>query len=90
MAGKLTKFSVRLPASLKDALDRLAATDGITVNQFLVAAAAEKLSAMQTAEAFFAERRGRGDKEATLRFLTRAGGEQPQRGDELPAPESER
>jgi uncharacterized protein (DUF1778 family) len=83
---KVTTFSLRLPVSLKAALEKLAAADGISVNQFLVSAAAEKLSAMQTAEAFFAERKGRGNKEAAIRFLTRAGGEPPRPGDELPAP----
>ncbi len=85
MTTKVTTFSLRLPVSLKAALEKLAAADGISVNQFLVAAAAEKLSAMQTAEAFFAERRGRGDKAAAIRLLTRAGGEPPRPGDELPA-----
>ena len=86
MTTKVTTFSLRLPVSLKAALEKLAAADGISVNQFLVSAAAEKLSAMQTAEAFFAERKGRGNKEAAIRFLTRAGGEPPRPGDELPAP----
>ena len=46
-------------------------------------AAAEKLSAIQAAETFFAERKGRGDLDA-LRFLTRPGGEPPRKDDELP------
>jgi hypothetical protein len=36
------------------------------------------------AESFFAERKGRGDPEAAIRFLTRAGGEPPRPGDEMP------
>lgn len=36
------------------------------------------------AETFFAARRGRGDREAALRFLTRTGGEPPHSRDELP------
>ncbi len=83
MTTEVTTFSLRLPVSLKAALEKLAATDGIGVNQFLVAAAAEKLSAMQTAEAFFAERKGRGDKAAAVHLLTRVGGEAPRQGDEL-------
>lgn len=46
--------------------------------------AAEKLAAITTAEAFFAERKGRGDPEAAIRFLTRPGGEAPRLDDELP------
>ena len=41
---------------------------------------------MRTAEAFFAERKGRGEKDAAIRFLTRAGGEPPRPGNELPDP----
>jgi hypothetical protein len=48
--------------------------------------AAERLTAMRTAEAFFAERKGRGEKDAAIRFLTRAGGEPPRPGNELPDP----
>jgi hypothetical protein len=52
------------------------------MNQFLVMAAAEKLASIQTAETFFAERRGRGDVDRALAFLSRKGGEQPRGGDE--------
>jgi hypothetical protein len=75
-----------MPRSLKAAVEKLAKADGTTVNQFLVMAAAEKLTAMQTAETFFAERKGRGDKDAAIRLLRRAGGEPPRPGDELPEP----
>ena len=39
-----------------------------------------------TAEAFFAERRRRGDKETAIRSLTRCGGEPPNPGNHLPDP----
>lgn len=80
---KVTTFALRLPLSLKAAVEAQAAADGTSMNQFLVMAAAEKLTALRTAEAFFAERKGRGDREATVRFLTRKGGEAPQVGDEV-------
>jgi hypothetical protein len=81
---KLTTVSLRLPVSLKVALEKFSEADGISMNQFLVTAAAEKLSAMQTAAAFFVERKSRGDRDAAIRFLTRPGGEPPQADDELP------
>ena len=87
MTTKITTVPVRLPVSLKAAIEKLAGTDGISVNQFLVTAAAEKLSAMRTAGAFVAERRGRGDKDAAIRILTRNGGEPPRPDDELPETE---
>jgi uncharacterized protein (DUF1778 family) len=83
MTTKVTTFSLRLPLSLKAAVEKLAAADGTSMNQFLVMAAAEKLAAIQTAEVFFAERRGKGNKDAAIRFLTRPGGETPRAGDEL-------
>jgi hypothetical protein len=83
---KVTTFSLRLPLSLKAAVEKLAEADGTSMNQFLVMAAAEKLTAMRTAEAFFAERKGRGDRNAAIRFLRRAGGEPPRPDDELPDP----
>ena len=84
MITKVTTFSLRLPVSLKMAIEKLAAADGTSINQFLVMAAAEKLTAIQTAESFFAERKGRGDKQAAIRFLTRSAGEPVRAGDELP------
>ena len=46
-------------------------------------AAAEKLTAMQTAETGFAAKRGRGNLKVALAFLTRNGGEPPRPGDEF-------
>lgn len=84
MTTRTTTIPVRLPISLKAAIEKLAAEEGFNINQFLVSAASEKLNAMQTAERFFAERRGRGDKDAAIRLLKRTGGEPPRPGDELP------
>jgi hypothetical protein len=76
VAPKVTTFSLRLPLSLKAAVEKLAEADGTSMNQFPVMAA-EKLTAMRTAAAFFAERKGYGDRDAAIRFLTRAGGDPP-------------
>jgi hypothetical protein len=84
MTTKVSTFPLRLPISLKAAVEKMAAADGTSMNQFLVMAAAEKLSAITTAEAFFADRKGRGDPEAAIRFLTRRGGEKPRADDQLP------
>ena len=84
MTIRASTFPLRLPASLKAAVEKLAAADGTSINQFLVMAAAEKIASIQTAESFFAERRGRGNPVAAIRFLTRRGGEPPCSGDEMP------
>lgn len=84
MTTKVSTFSLRLPISLKAAIETLAAADGTSMNQFLVMAAAEKLTAIQTAESYFAARRGRGDVDKALAFLSRPGGEPPRSEDQLP------
>jgi len=85
MTTKVSTFSLRLPLSLKAAVEKLAAADGTSMNQFLVMAAAEKLAAITTAETFFAERRKGADRDAAIRFLTRKGGGRPRSDDELPS-----
>ena len=69
-------FPLRLPRSVKAEVERRARADGISVNQFVATAVAEKLAAMDTA-AFFAERRARADFRAFDRLMRRRGGEPP-------------
>lgn len=76
-------YALRLPRSLKAEVERLAAADGISVNQFIATDVAEKISAMQTVQ-FFAQRKARADLTAFDRIISRSGGEPPQPGDELP------
>jgi hypothetical protein len=76
-------YPLRLPRSVKAAVEKLAKAEGISVNQFVATAVAEKLAVMNTA-AFFAERRGRADLAAFRRIMKRKGGEPPRPGDEKP------
>ena len=76
MTTRVSTFPLRLPVSLKTALETISERDGTSMNQFLVVAAAEKIAAMQT-EQFFLERRNRSESEEFLRVLNRAGGELP-------------
>ena len=85
MTPRVSTFSLRLPISLKAAVERMAEADGTSMNQFLVMAAAEKLAAIQTAETYFAALRGRGNINEALAFLSRCGGEPPRSGDEIDA-----
>ena len=78
-----SNYALRLPASLKKAVEELAREDGTSLNQFIVTAVAEKLSAMRTAD-YFSQRAERGNLEAALRFLDRGGGEPPGDDDRLP------
>ncbi|MBF0373484.1 MAG: toxin-antitoxin system HicB family antitoxin [Alphaproteobacteria bacterium] len=74
-------YALRLPRSIKAAVEKIAKEEGISLNQFVATAVAEKLSAMKTAT-FFAERRERADMAAFRRILTREGGEPPRPDDE--------
>jgi uncharacterized protein (DUF1778 family) len=76
MTTKVATFPLRLPVSLKTALETIADRDGTSINQFLVVAAAEKIAAMQTEE-FFLTRKAHADREAFRRILNRQGGESP-------------
>jgi hypothetical protein len=82
MTTRITTFPLRLPASLKTALETLSKRDGTSMNQFLVVAAAEKIAAMQTEE-FFLERRTRADRMKFRRILNRKGGEPPRPDDQI-------
>ena len=50
------KYPLQLPTSLKDTAARLAREDGVSLNQWIVAAVAQKIGAVETAEEFLRER----------------------------------
>lgn len=80
--GTTSNYALRLPASLKQSVEKVAQDDGTSLNQFIVTAIAEKLAAMKTAD-YFQERAERGDLKAALALLSRKGGKSPQAGDEV-------
>ncbi len=83
MKNRKGVYPLRLPLSLKAAVEKLSKQDGTSINQFIVTAVAEKVSALQTVD-FFAERKARADMKAWKRIMTREGGEPPRPADELP------
>ena len=82
-------YPLRLPRSLKDAVERLSRQDGTSINQFVAMAVAEKVSALETVR-FFEDRRALADFRAFDKILKRRGGEPPRAGDELPQPKTSR
>jgi hypothetical protein len=82
MKNETSTFPLRLPRSLRTAVTELAKKEGISANQLVTIAVAEKLSAVRTAD-FFAERTKGADVERFRRILRRGGGETPRAGDEL-------
>jgi hypothetical protein len=76
-------YPLRLPRSLKEAVERLSREDRTSMNQFVATAVAEKVSALQTAQ-FFAGRKARADFAAFDKIIGRRGGMAPRAGDEMP------
>ncbi len=71
-----SNYALRLPASLKRALEEVAREGGTRPNQFIVSAVAEKLAAPKTA-GYFAKRAARADFRAFDHLMKRLGGEAP-------------
>jgi hypothetical protein len=76
-------YPLRLPRSLKEAVERLSRQDGTSINQFVATAVAEKVSALRTAR-FFKDRRARADFKTFDKIMRRRGGKPPREGDEMP------
>lgn len=62
------RVSLNLPQSLKKAVEDFAAKDGVSVNQYIALALAEKIGARGAAE-FFVERGKDGDPARAVAFL---------------------
>ena len=78
------KYPLKLPASLKDTAARLAREDGVSLNQWIVAAVAQKIGAIETAEALLRERAAGARDGDLTRYLENAPDTAPEPGDELP------
>jgi hypothetical protein len=70
-------YPLKLPASVKTAAARLAKTDGVSLNQFIAVAVAEKVGVMDTAADFLARRAGKAKPRDLLKFTRKAGREAP-------------
>ena len=80
---KKSNVSLRLQPSLLDEARKVAATEGVALNQLINVAVAEKLSALRT-EDYFKERAQRADSRQVTSVLKRAGrGRPPVKGDEI-------
>lgn len=66
----MSTLSLRLPESLHNQLRRLAKREGISINQFVASAAAEKVAALVT-EQYLEERARRGSRERFREVLAR-------------------
>ena len=78
------KYPLSLPASLKETAARLAREDGVSLNQWIVTAVAQKIGAVETAEVLLAERAARAAPRDLQRYLDAAPNTPPVPGDEMP------
>mgnify|MGYP001377428658 CR=1 FL=1 len=76
-------YPLKLPASVKAAAARLAKEDGVSLNQWISVAIAQKIGVVETASDFLRQRAGKARPEDMLPFLDKAKRETPQVGDEL-------
>ena len=72
---------LKLPVSIKKAAQRLAKEDGVSLNQWIASAVAEKVGVMETAAEFFSKWSGKASGEGMMKFLKRAPKIQPEEKD---------
>ena len=77
------KYPLRLPASLKDVVVRLAKDDGVSLNQWITVAVAQKVGAVEVASEFLAQRAAKAKPGDLERYLNDARDVPPVPGDEL-------
>jgi hypothetical protein len=78
-----TSYPLKIPTSLKSAAQRLAKEDGVSLNQWIAVAIAQKVGAVETAADFLKHRAGDAKPEDLLPFLDNARREPPAPGDDL-------
>jgi hypothetical protein len=78
----MSALSVTLPNSIQKRAQVLADTDGISLDQFITAAVAEKIAALDASE-YLRARAARGDRSKFERVLAKVPDVEPERGDEI-------
>ena len=75
-------YPLKLPNSIKSAAAELAKLDGVSLNQFIAAAVAEKVGTLRTAAEFLRERAGSAKPKDMIKLPRRAPKVVPMKGDE--------
>ncbi len=78
----MTTLSLRLPESLHKGVKEIVQEEGVSINQFIILAVAEKLSALMT-EKYIEERGARGSREKYLAALTEVPHREPDEWDKI-------
>ncbi|HCL28862.1 MAG TPA: pilus assembly protein HicB [Candidatus Latescibacteria bacterium] len=72
-----SSYPLKLPTSVKTAAQQLAREDGVSLNQWIASAVAEKIGAVQTAAEFLKQRTGHARPGDLVSFLDAASDETP-------------
>ena len=78
----MSALSLRLPKSLHAQLKELAQEEGISINQFVMLAVAEKVASISTIE-YLEKRARRGNREKLLEILNKVHDVEPEPWDRL-------
>ncbi len=79
----MSALSLRLPNSLHQQLRELASREGVSINQLISSAVAEKMAALMTAD-YLEERAERGNRGKFEAVLSKVRDVEPEEIDELP------
>jgi uncharacterized protein (DUF1778 family) len=80
----MSTLSLRIPDSLHRTLKTAADQDGVSINQFVSLAVAEKLSALQTYN-LIADRAAKGSRDAFLKAMSTVPSGEVIAGDDIPS-----
>ena len=78
----MSALSLRIPKSLHERLRELASEEGVSINQFVTLAIAEKIATITTVE-YLEERAKRGSREKLLAALAKVPDVEPEEYDRL-------
>lgn len=76
-------YLLKMPKSVKEAAARLAKEDGVSLNQFIAVAVAEKVGTIETAQEFLKRRAAKAKPSDLMRFLRGAPAGAPAKEDEI-------
>ncbi len=77
------KYPLQLPQSLKETAARLAQEDGVSLNQWIISAVAQKIGAVEAASEFLKARAGTTTRDALTGLLDKAPDVPPLKEDAL-------
>lgn len=78
----MSVLSLRLPNTLHEQVREMAQAEGISINQFVALAVAEKVAVLQASD-YLAQRARRGSREKLLAVLAKAPDVEPEEQDKL-------